>query len=147
MGREFLHTRRRIHYTQVIGEVLLNYFQRWSGYEMGRETPFPPNQRRGYLPRGRINLGGQRRGRIRSPLLHKLIPSMRQMQHHWDLKGQNLTRITRLLGFQSNISPQHIFLGRQVIFFKQRKSYREDIRAPFQDREAPARHIWQRPIH
>ena len=44
--RSGLHTRRRIHYAQVMGEVLLNYFQIWTGYEMGRETPFPPNQRR-----------------------------------------------------------------------------------------------------
>ena len=69
--RSVSHTRRRIHYVQVMGEVLLNYFQRWPGYEMGRETPFPPDQRIVYLPRRRISLGGKRRGIIISPLLPK----------------------------------------------------------------------------
>ena len=26
-----VHTRRRIHYSQVMGEVMINYFQRWTG--------------------------------------------------------------------------------------------------------------------
>ena len=34
---------------------------------MGIETPFPSNQRKGYLPRRRRIFGGKRQGRIISP--------------------------------------------------------------------------------